>query len=368
MLNLATRRVAVTGGSGLSWRTRSGCAPRAWIVQRRWSRRASAIRSHPRRGPCRRFYAKERPDVVIHLAAVVGGIGANRENPGRFFYDNLMMGALTHRACATERGRRSTSRIGTICCYPKFTPVPFREEDLWNGYPGGDQRAIRAREEDAARAAQAYREQYGFNAIFLLPVNLYGPGDNFDPESSHVIPALIKKFVEAVKRRLPEVEVWGDGTATREFLYVDDAADAIVLGDRTVRRSRSGEPRRRLRDLDSRSGAARLRRSPGSRPRSSGTRASRTASRAARSTSRGPRAALWVSARPRRSTQGLQATIEWPTERTIEHPGLLTRSPVTARPLRVVFFNRSVLSRFRRDRQLLTELCEDLVARLRTTT
>jgi GDP-L-fucose synthase len=168
-----------------------------------------------------------RPDVVIHLAAVVGGIGANRENPGRFFYDNLMMGALT-----MEHARRSGVKkyvaIGTICCYPKFTPVPFREAELWNGYPEETNAPYGLAKKMLLVQSQAYRQQYGFNAIFLLPVNLYGPGDNFDPGSSHVIPALIKKFVEARETGARQVEVWGDGSATREFLYVDDAADAIV--------------------------------------------------------------------------------------------------------------------------------------------
>jgi GDP-L-fucose synthase len=174
-----------------------------------------------------RFYDEHRPDVVLHLAAVVGGIGANRANPGRFYYDNLMMGALT-----MEHARRSGVKkyvaIGTICCYPKFTPVPFREDDIWNGYPEETNAPYGLAKKMLLVQSQAYRQQYGFNSVFLLPVNLYGPGDNFDPESSHVIPALIKKFTEAAATRADAVEVWGDGTATREFLYVDDAAEAIV--------------------------------------------------------------------------------------------------------------------------------------------
>jgi GDP-L-fucose synthase len=175
-----------------------------------------------------RFYAEQRPDVVIHLAAVVGGIGANRENPGRFYYDNLMMGALTMEH-ARRAGVAKYVAIGTICCYPKFTPVPFREEDLWIGYPEETNAPYGLAKKMLLVQAQAYRQQYGFNAVFLLPVNLYGPGDNFDPSSSHVIPALIRKFVEAREAGAPEVVVWGDGSATREFLYVDDAAEAIVL-------------------------------------------------------------------------------------------------------------------------------------------
>jgi len=173
------------------------------------------------------MYAELAPDIVIHLAAVVGGIGANRENPGRFFYDNLMMGALTMEH-ARRHGVKKYVAIGTICCYPKFTPVPFREENLWNGYPEETNAPYGLAKKMLLVQSQAYRQQYGFNSIFLLPVNLYGPGDNFDPQSSHVIPALIRKFVEAKESRAARVDVWGDGTATREFLYVADAAEAIV--------------------------------------------------------------------------------------------------------------------------------------------
>jgi len=181
----------------------------------------------------RRLYREARPEIVIHLAAVVGGIGANRANPGKFFYDNLMMGALL-----MEHARRSGVAkfvaVGTICAYPKFTPVPFREEDLWNGYPEETNAPYGLAKKMLLVQAQAYRQQYGFNAIFLLPVNLYGPRDNFSPESSHVIPALIKKCLDAKESavRSPQsaiVEVWGDGSPTREFLYVEDCAEAIVL-------------------------------------------------------------------------------------------------------------------------------------------
>jgi len=176
----------------------------------------------------RRLYRDARPDVVIHLAAKVGGIGANRERPGEFFYDNLMMGLQL-----MEEGRRAGLRkfvaIGTVCAYPKFTPVPFREENLWDGYPEETNAPYGLAKKMQLVQAQAYRAQYGFNAIFLLPVNLYGPGDNLNPATSHVIPALIKKCCDAIERGDDEIEVWGTGQASREFLYVDDCARAIVL-------------------------------------------------------------------------------------------------------------------------------------------
>jgi len=171
--------------------------------------------------------ADGRPDVVIHLAAVVGGIGANRENPGRFFYENAIMGIqLMEQARLAGVGKFVT--IGTVCAYPKFTPVPFHEDDLWNGYPEETNAPYGLAKKMLLVQGQAYREQYGFNVIHLIPVNLYGPGDNFSPASSHVIPALIKKSVDARERGDPYIEVWGTGSASREFLYVDDAADAIV--------------------------------------------------------------------------------------------------------------------------------------------
>lgn len=176
----------------------------------------------------RRLYADAKPQVVIHLAAVVGGIGANRANPGKFFYDNLMMGAQL-----MEEGRKAGVEkfvaAGTICAYPKFAPVPFKEDDLWNGYPEETNAPYGLAKKMLLVQAQAYRQQYGFNAIFLLPVNLYGPGDNFNPDSSHVIPALIKKFDAAVQAGEKEVTVWGTGRATREFLYVDDCAQGVCL-------------------------------------------------------------------------------------------------------------------------------------------
>jgi GDP-L-fucose synthase len=174
-----------------------------------------------------RLYQEHHPEIIIHLAAVVGGIGANRENPGKFLYDNLMMGTLLMEY-ARRNGIKKFVGVGTICSYPKFTPVPFREEDLWNGYPEETNAPYGLAKKMLLVQGQAYRKQYGFNAIHLLPVNLYGPGDNFDPESSHVIPALIRKCVEATETDEPEIVCWGDGSPTREFLYVDDCAEAIV--------------------------------------------------------------------------------------------------------------------------------------------
>ncbi|PKN02166.1 MAG: GDP-fucose synthetase [Elusimicrobia bacterium HGW-Elusimicrobia-1] len=176
----------------------------------------------------RRMYDDARPDIVIHLAAKVGGIGANREKPGEFFYDNLMMGVQLMEE-ARLRGVKKFVALGTICCYPKFTPVPFKEDDLWNGYPEETNAPYGLAKKMLLVQSQSYRQQYGFNSIFLMPVNLYGPGDNFDPASSHVIPALIKKCFDAIENGDKEIVVWGSGKATREFLYVDDAAEGIVL-------------------------------------------------------------------------------------------------------------------------------------------
>jgi GDP-L-fucose synthase len=175
-----------------------------------------------------RLLEASRPHVVIHLAAVVGGIGANRENPGRFFYENMMMGTqLMEQARRFGVGKFVT--IGTVCSYPKFAPVPFQEEELWNGYPEETNAPYGLAKKMLLVQGQAYRQQYGLNSIYLLPVNLYGPGDNFDPASSHVIPALIKKCVDAVEAGDDAITVWGTGKATREFLYVADAAEGIVL-------------------------------------------------------------------------------------------------------------------------------------------
>ena len=175
-----------------------------------------------------RLLKKCKPDLIIHLAAKVGGIGANRENPGKFFYDNLMMGVqLMHESY--KAGIPKFVALGTICAYPKFCPVPFKEENIWEGYPEETNAPYGLAKKMLLVQAQAYRQQYGYNAIYLLPVNLYGPGDNFDPASSHVIPALIKKCVDAKERGDDHIEVWGTGQASREFLYVDDAARGIIL-------------------------------------------------------------------------------------------------------------------------------------------
>lgn len=175
-----------------------------------------------------RMYSDMKPDIVIHLAAVVGGIGANREHPGEFFYKNLMMGVQL-----IEQGRLHNIEkfvaIGTICAYPKFTPVPFMEEDLWDGYPEETNAPYGLAKKMLLVQSQAYRAEYGFNSIFLLPVNLYGPGDNFDPASSHVIPALIKKCVDAIESGADHIDCWGTGNVSREFIYVADAAEGILL-------------------------------------------------------------------------------------------------------------------------------------------
>jgi GDP-L-fucose synthase len=175
-----------------------------------------------------RLYDDMRPDYVIHLAAVVGGIGANRERPGEFFYDNLMMGTQLMEV-GRQRGIEKFISIGTVCAYPKYTPVPFKEDDLWNGYPEETNAPYGLAKKMLLVQGQAYRQQYGFRSIFLLPVNLYGPRDNFDPKDSHVIPALIKKCLDARDDGAGEIVVWGDGSATREFLYVEDAAEGILL-------------------------------------------------------------------------------------------------------------------------------------------
>lgn len=184
----------------------------------------------------RRMYEDSNPDIVIHLAAKVGGIGFNHENPATLFYENLMMGVqMLHEGCLREIEKFVA--IGTICAYPKFTPVPFKEEDLWNGYPEETNAPYGLAKKMMLVQSQAYRRQYGFNSIFLLPVNLYGPGDNFDPQSSHVIPALIKKCVDANLNNEKEILVWGTGEATREFFYVEDAADAIILATEKYNKS-----------------------------------------------------------------------------------------------------------------------------------
>ena len=176
----------------------------------------------------KQLYADAQPDIVLHLAAAVGGIGANQAHPGEFFYKNLMMGVQM-----MEEGRhRSLEKFvvfGTICAYPKFAPVPFKEDDLWNGYPEETNAPYGVAKKALLVQSQSYRQQYGFNSIYLLPVNLYGPRDNFDLETSHVIPALIRKCVEAKQNDVPQIFCWGDGSPTREFLYVEDAVDGILM-------------------------------------------------------------------------------------------------------------------------------------------
>lgn len=175
----------------------------------------------------RRLLADAKPDMVIHLAAVVGGIGHNQKNPGRFFYDNLMMGVQLIEESRLH-GVKKFVATGTVCAYPKFTPVPFKEDDIWNGYPEETNAPYGLAKKMMLVQAQAYREQYDFNTIFVLPANLYGPGDNFDLETSHVIPALIRKCVEARRNNAPFIEAWGSGNVSREFLYVEDCAEGIV--------------------------------------------------------------------------------------------------------------------------------------------
>ena len=184
----------------------------------------------------KRVYEDSKPDIVIHLAAKVGGIGANRAHPGKFFYDNLMMGVQMMEV-GRQFGIEKFVALGTVCAYPKFTRVPFKEENLWNGYPEETNAPYGLAKKMLLVQSQAYRQQYGFNSIFLLPVNLYGPRDNFDPESSHVIPALIKKCFDAIQNKEDKIVVWGDGTPTREFLYVEDAAEAILLASERYNKS-----------------------------------------------------------------------------------------------------------------------------------
>lgn len=232
----ADKRVVVTGGAGFLGRAvvreleRKKC-PYIFVVrQKDYDLRDVA--------DVKKLLQETTPHMVIHLAAVVGGIGANRENPGKFFYDNLVMGVHLVEQCRVAQVPKAVL-IGTICAYPKFTKVPFKEEDLWKGYPEETNAPYGLAKKMLLVQSQAYRQQYGFNSIFLLPVNLYGPGDNFSPDSSHVIPALIKKCVEAKQKGESSITVWGTGRPTREFLYVDDAAHAILLA---AQKYNSSEP------------------------------------------------------------------------------------------------------------------------------
>lgn len=226
MMNWQDKRAVVTGGAGFLGSV---------VVQKLAERGCRSIfvpRSKQydlrNRDDIVRVYEQTNPDVVIHLAATVGGIGANRANPGRFFYDNAIMG-IQLMEYARQFQIAKFVAIGTVCAYPKFTPVPFSEDELWNGYPEETNAPYGLAKKMLLVQAQGYRAQYGFNAIYLLPVNLYGPRDNFDLETSHVIPALIRKCVEAKENGKPEIELWGDGSPTREFLYVEDAAEGILL-------------------------------------------------------------------------------------------------------------------------------------------
>jgi GDP-L-fucose synthase len=226
MLDLKNKKIVVTGGAGFLGR---------FVIKKLAERQCKnvfvpEIEKYDLRkiDVIKKLYSETKPDIVIHLAAVVGGIGANIENPGSFFYENLVMGVHLMEEARLNNVEKFVA-LGTICAYPKFTPVPFKEDDLWNGYPEETNAPYGLAKKMLLVQSQAYRQQYGFNSIFLLPVNLYGPGDNFNPKSSHVIPALIKKFYDAKVNNLREVIVWGTGKATREFLYVEDCAEGIVL-------------------------------------------------------------------------------------------------------------------------------------------
>jgi len=224
-INLQGKRVCVTGGAGFLG---------SFVTEKLKARGANifipTIEEYDlvQQDSIRKMLDDSNPEIIIHLAAQVGGIGANREHPAEFFYNNLMMGVqLIHEAW--KRGIEKFVALGTICAYPKFTPVPFKEDDLWMGYPEETNAPYGLAKKMLLVQSQSYRQQYGFNSVFLMPVNLYGPRDNFNPESSHVIPALIKKCLEAKASGADHIEVWGDGSPTREFLYVEDAAEGILL-------------------------------------------------------------------------------------------------------------------------------------------
>jgi GDP-L-fucose synthase len=226
MSGIRNKRVLVTGGSGFLGRYVCAAVREHAAAQVFTFRKAEYDLRE--REQIRHLLKESRPDLIIHLAAVVGGIGANRANPGRYFYENAVMG-LHLMEEARLAGVSKFVGLATICSYPKFTPIPFREDDLWNGYPEETNAPYGLAKKMLLVQAQAYRQQYGFNAITLFPVNLYGPNDNFDPSSSHVIPALIRKVIEARDRGQPYIDVWGTGNASREFLFVRDAAEAIAL-------------------------------------------------------------------------------------------------------------------------------------------
>ncbi len=226
MISLANRRVLVTGGSGFLG---------SHVVEALRARGVSEVvvprsKEHDLRDrrAVEQLFEQAKPELVLHLAATVGGIGANRKHPGTFFHDNMAMG-LHVLEVARQQGTPKVVVAGTICAYPKFAPVPFREDDLWNGYPEETNAPYGVAKKALLVMAQAYRQEFGSNFVVVFPVNLYGPRDNFDLESSHVIPAMIRKFVEAIARNEPTVTLWGDGSPTREFLYVEDAAEGLVL-------------------------------------------------------------------------------------------------------------------------------------------
>jgi GDP-L-fucose synthase len=219
------QRVVVTGGAGFLGRFVTAKLSALSGVEVFVPRRATY--NLIEKSDVQRMFDEMRPDLVIHLAAVVGGIGHNQKNPGKFFYDNLMMGVQLIEEARLRRVKKFVA-TGTVCAYPKFTPVPFKEDDIWNGYPEETNAPYGLAKKMMLVQSQSYREQYGFNSIFLLPANLYGPGDNFDLETSHVIPALIRKCIEARRSGADYIEVWGSGKPSREFLYVEDCAEGIV--------------------------------------------------------------------------------------------------------------------------------------------